>query len=101
MSVGPYYLNVYKSGLLEAASNGDGYSILLKWGTAYPQNRSNKIAYNIYLSDGYVSAFPNEFFNVSPSFLSWDGSTSVNIIDLTPGIMYHFAVRAFEYDPGF
>jgi hypothetical protein len=101
MTAGPYYLNVFLNGLLEANSSGDGYSISLKWAQAYPQKRSNKIVYNIYMSDGVAPDFPSNFFNVTPSFVSWDGSTSVNIVDLTPGILYHFAVRAGEYDPNF
>jgi hypothetical protein len=94
----PYYLNVNIDGLISADSVGDGYSIKLKWATAYPTTRSNKIAYNIYMSSGTAPDFPDRFFDVSPSFISIDGSTSVSIVDLVPGEMYHFAVRAAEYN---
>jgi hypothetical protein len=94
----PYYLNVNIDGLIVAASRGDGYSINLKWATAYPTNRSNKILYNIYMSDNFISPFPDKFFNQVPSFISFDGSTTVDIVDLVPGTLYHFAVRAAEYN---
>ncbi len=97
----PYYLNVNIDGLVIAKSNGDGYSINLKWATAYPTNRSYKILYNIYMSDGIAPDFPDQFFLQSPTFVSFDGSTNVNIVDLVPGTMYHFAVRSAEYDPSF
>lgn len=97
----PYYLNPNIDGLTEADSKGDGYSVSIKWSTAYPKNRQYKIAYNIYMSSGIAPDFPNEFFNMSPSFVSVDGSTTVDIVDLIPGQNYHFAVRAAEYDPNF
>jgi hypothetical protein len=97
----PYYLNPNINGLLSANSNGDGYSITLKWATAYPTIPGNKIAYNIYGSSDIAPDFSTEFFNVSPILISLDGYTSVKIIDLTPGQPYHFAVRAAEYDPLF
>jgi hypothetical protein len=97
----PYYLNVNIEGLTIAKSLGDGYSINLKWATAYPTNRSNKILYNIYMSDFIAPAFTYTFFLQSPTFVSFDGSTNVNIVDLVPGTLYHFAVRAAEYNPSF
>lgn len=97
----PYYLNVNIDGLVVAKSNGDGYSITLKWATAYPTDRSNKILYNIYMSDGIAPDFPDQFFLQSPTFVSFDGSTSVQIVDLVPGTLYHFGVRAAEYNPSF
>jgi hypothetical protein len=97
----PYYLNVNIDGLIIAQSNGDGYSITLRWATAYPTNRSYKILYNIYMNDGIAPPNTDMFFNQSPAFVSFDGSTSVQIIDLVPGTLYHFAIRAAEYDPSF
>lgn len=100
----PYYLNVNIDGLITADSLGDGYTINLKWATAYPNVIGNKIAYNIYMSDAgtmnsaVAPVFPETFFNRSPAFVSVDGTTNVNIVDLIPGQMYHFAVRALEYD---
>ena len=92
-------MNVNIDGLIEADSLGDGYSIKLIWAQAYPIIRSNKIGYNIYMSSDIAPTFPTDFFNHSPVFVSIDGSTSVVIVDLIPGQMYHFAVRAFEYNP--
>lgn len=95
----PYYLNVNIDGLITADSKGDGYTITLKWATAYPKTKTNKIAYNIYMSSDTAPAFPSDFFNMAPSFISFDGSKKVDIVDLIPGQMYHFGVRAFEYNP--
>lgn len=95
----PYFLNVNINGLITADSKGDGYTITLKWATAYPQIRSNKIGYNIYMGGGITPAFDTDFFNMPPSFVSFDGSTKIDIVDLIPGQMYNFGVRAFEYDP--
>ena len=96
-----YYLNVNIDGLIIASSLGDGYSINLKWAHAYPTTRSNKILYNIYMSNGIMPAFPCDFFNQSPTFVSFDGSLNVDILDLEPGTLYHFAVRAAEYNSTF
>jgi hypothetical protein len=95
----PYYLNVVLDHLTVAGAIGDGYQIELKWPTAYPTIRTNKILYNIYMSDHIAPDFPIFFFHKPPAFLSIDGTTKVNIIDLIPGTMYHFGVRAAEYDP--
>ena len=97
----PYYLNVNINGLVIASSLGDGYSINLKWATAYPTNTSNKILYNIYMSNDIAPVFTDTFFNQSPVFVSFDGSTNVTIVDLEPGTLYHFAVRAAEYNSSF
>lgn len=94
-----YYLNVVLNGLKSADSKGDGYSISVKWYTAYPNNPSNKIVYNIYMNAGAIPAFPDTIFNNPPAFISINGTRSVEIVDLIPGQMYHFAVRAAEYDP--
>lgn len=95
----PYYLNKNNDGLLLANPLNDGYTIALKWAQAFPNVRSFKIGYNIYMSSDIAPDFPINFFTMFPSFVSFDGSTAVDIINLIPGQMYHFAVRAFEYDP--
>lgn len=97
----PRYLNVNIDGLIVAGSLGDGYSINLKWATAYVNTPGNKILYNIYMSEGIAPDFSIEFFNSPPAFVSVDGSTNVDIVDLVPGRLYHFAVRAAEYDRSF
>lgn len=95
----PYFLNVTINGLITADSKGDGYTITLKWATAYPSLRTNKIAYNIYMGTGIGPAFSSHFFHMPPAFISANGLSKVDIVDLIPGQMYQFAVRAFEYNP--
>src|SRR4029077_4849841 len=97
----PYYLNINIDGLISCDAVGDGYEVLLSWATAYPTIRSNKIAYNIYVSSDIAPVFPETFFYQSPSFVSVDCSTNVIIKDLPIGEMLHFAVRAIEYDKNF
>ena len=89
-----YYLNTIHSGLDLASSTGDGYTVNLKWNKAYPTNRALSIAYHI-----YFSTIEENVFNEGVKYISTDGSTQVDIFDLTPGQLYHFAVRALEYDP--
>lgn len=95
----PYYLNINICGITAANSNFDGTSITVKWAQAYPTTSTNRIAYNIYLNDYQAPDFTRDHFNNNPSFVSLDGYTSATINDLTPGTMYHFGVRALEYDP--
>lgn len=92
-----YYLNPNIAGILNASSNGDGYSINLRWVTAYPKNRTNKIAYQIYISTTDDYTIPQNLFNNSPRFISIDGCTTSCIVDLVPGELYFFGVRAVEY----
>lgn len=95
----PYYLNVNNDGLKIAINEGDGYTIQLKWYHAYPSLNTHTIGYNIYMGSGIAPDFPWDFFLRQPAFVNYqDGYTSVDIIDLIPGQMYHFGVRAFEYD---
>lgn len=96
----PYFLNVVLDHLTIAESDGDGYSIRLRWPTAYPTIRTNKILYNIYMSDRIAPDYPNFFFDRPPVFIKPDdGYQHTTIIDLEVGHMYHFGVRAAEYDP--
>ena len=95
----PYYLNPNINGLIIAESLGDGYSIKLKFATAYTNNKVNKILYNIYMSDDVAPDFSNDFFLLPPTYVSFDGYSHATIVDLDPGSMYHFAVRAAEYNP--
>jgi hypothetical protein len=93
----PYYLNPNINGIISANSDFNGTSITLKWAQAYPFISTSKIAYNIYMSAESGPDFTADFFNQSPTFISLDGYTAGTITDLTPGHMYHFAVRACEY----
>lgn len=89
-----YYPNFKNIGIREAISLGDGYTIHLSWHQAYLNNPQNGLAYHIYFSTDIMKVFDE-----GPKFISIDGSTQVDIFDFTPGQLYHFAVRAIEYDP--
>lgn len=89
-----YYYNPIKAGLISVASTGDGYTIHLEWNKANLNNRSFNLAYHI-----YMATMEENVFSEGPKYISIDGSTSVDIFELTPGQLYHFAVRALEYDP--
>lgn len=95
----PRYLNVNIDGLIVCEAIGDGYGIKLSWSKAYQSVKNNKILYNIYIGIGPAPAFTSDFFNYSPAFVSIDKSTSATILDLSPGQMYWFSVRAAEYNP--
>lgn len=105
----PYYLIKLREGLIEAASNFDGYSVSLHWNTAYASTPSNSIGYNIYMSEvpsappnltsALTPAFPEDFFAQVPAYLVLDGYTRTTVQNLTPGLMYRFGVRAFEFSP--
>lgn len=88
-----YYLSRINQGLISCNSKGDGYTINLKWSTAYPSNSVNKVAYHIYMSTD-----EDKVFSEGVKFVS-DGYTQADIGDLSPGQLYHFAVRAVEYAP--
>ena len=83
-----------RSGTKTVASLGDGYSVNLKWYHALTTNPHYNIAYNI-----YYSTIKEDVFSDGPKYVSIDGSHQANIIDLTPGQDYFFAVRPVEYDP--
>jgi hypothetical protein len=90
----PYYINPIHSGLDFVGSEGDGYSIFLRWNQAFPFNKLYAIAYHI-----YFSTIEDNVFSEGIKYISVDGSLQVDIFDLVPGQLYHFAVRAVEYDP--
>ncbi len=92
-----YYLNPNIAGLLSVSSNGDGYSITPRWATAYPTLKTNKIAYHIYFSTKDDYTYPQDLFKSSPKFVSIDGAKFAHILDLSPGELYFFGVRAVEY----
>lgn len=90
----PYYTNPVRSGLDAVSSLGDGYTINIRWFTAYPSIKTNSIAYHIYFSTD-----KNRVFYDGVQFVSIDGSVEANIIDLVPGQEYFFSVRPVEYNP--
>lgn len=90
----PYYFNTVNSGLILASSLGDGYSINLHWNRAFPKIKTNKIAYHI-----YYSTDQDKVFSEGVKFISIDGVLQTDIYDLDAGQLYHWAVRAMEYNP--
>ena len=88
-----YYPSVIHGGLDKVISLGDGETITLKWYQAYPDVATNSIAYYI-----YYSTEKENVFSEGVKYVSIDGSIEANIIDLTPGQLYYFSVRAVEYD---
>jgi hypothetical protein len=102
-----HYASPILSGLNNALSLGDGYSVTLQWFIAYPDNPANKIAYHIYYSTvGVPDANSSDpanpegtVFSSGVKYVIIDGSVTANIIDLTPGQDYWFSVRPVEYDP--
>lgn len=89
-----FYPNPIRVGTDALFSQGDGYTITVRWFQAQHTSPSNKIAYNI-----YYSTVKKNIFTEGPKYLSTDGYTEANIIGLTPGQLYHFCVRPIEYNP--
>jgi hypothetical protein len=91
-----HYANPVMSGLDKVTSLGDGYTINMAWFQAYPDNVANKIAYHL-----YYSTAKDKVFSEGVKFVVVDGTTSANIIDLTPGQDYWFSMRPLEYNVSF
>lgn len=89
----PYYLNPNLNGILETIAHNDGNGISVRWATAYPTIKTNKIGYHIYFSEEEASLFAE-----GPKFFVKSTVNKAKIPNLTPGILYHFAVRAVEYN---
>lgn len=88
----PYYIPPSKVGLNYAKNNCDGYSITLVFTPAYPETNFS-LGYNIYYSSDQYSVFEEGVKFVSTNL---DGLTA-EILDLSPGETYFFAVRATEW----
>lgn len=88
-----FYPSPIIGGLDAVTSLGDGYTINLRWHQAYPTIASNSIAYYIYYSTN-----KEDVFSEGVKYVSIDNAVEANIIDLTPGQLYFFSVRAVEYD---
>ena len=88
-----YYYNPVLCGTEAVSSLGDGTTINIKWHKAYPNNSSNSILYHI-----YYSTIKTNVFSDGVKYISSDGSLNANIIDLTPGQEYYFAIRPVEYN---
>ena len=88
-----YYITHF-SGLDKADSYGDGYSINLKWFTAYPSNQGNVVATNIYFSTNEDNVFLE-----GPKYVYTGSDSSIRLFDFEPGELYFFAIRPIEYNP--
>jgi len=89
----PYYLSRTIVGVSEVSAFNDGFTVEVKWNTAYPESVLLNIAYHIYYSTDSETVFSE-----GVKFIALTGN-SARIADLTPGDTYFFAVRAVEYDP--
>jgi hypothetical protein len=89
----PFYPNPVRAGTETVSSLGDGYSINVKWFQAQHTVPTNKIAYHI-----YFATVKEEVFNEGIKYVSIDDSHQANIIDLTPGQEYFFAVRPVDFN---
>jgi len=89
----PYYLIKTRYGLESVLSAGDGYTIKLNWYKAYPDVRTNSIAYNIYFSTDQDTVFSD-----GVKYASASGALTADIIDLKPGELYYFGIRPVEYN---
>ena len=98
-----HYASLVRVGLSRVASQGDGYTINLKWYQAYPDVQTNSIAYHIYYSINNNKLIPGaedpDVFSEGVKLVVIDGSIEVNVISLTPGQEYYFCIRPVEYDP--
>jgi intein/homing endonuclease len=80
-------------GLISVRSNHDGYSFSLTWEKAYLDILDYQLAYNI-----YYSTLREHVFDEGPKFLIYN-TLATDILDVSPGETYYFAVRATEFDP--
>jgi len=91
----PIYPNVLNSGIYIVGSNGDGYSMNIRWNQAYSDSLALNLAYNI-----YFSTILDNVFTEGPKFVVIDPTaTTATISEFPPGVNYYFAVKAMEYDP--
>ena len=89
----PHYLPHSNEGLISVRSNHDGYSFSLTWEKAYLDILDYQLAYNI-----YYSTLREHVFDEGPKFLIYN-TLATDILDVSPGETYYFAVRATEFDP--
>lgn len=89
-----YYPNPVNYSLIEVDALGDGYSVKLRWHKAYPNIKTNGLAYHLFYSTNKSTVFTEWVKFVIPGNL-----TECVISDLTPGQLYFFGLRAIEYNP--
>jgi len=94
-----YYLNQNNIGITTVISESNGASMTIKFNRAYPNVRTNSIAYNIYYADKPNQYYNDKYFEInSPKFIYTGTNNYVKLDVFTPGETYYFAVRALEYD---
>lgn len=89
----PYYLIKSRFGIHSVGAVGDGYSIKLKWYSAFPTTKTNSIAYNIYWDTDQDCVLTS-----NPKYVSIDSKTEYTFTDFEPGQMYFFNIRPVEYN---
>lgn len=70
---------------------GNGMGLRLTWGEAAPNDQSKQVHYNVYTSNTRFGVF-----NDGPDFITTARQVVVNV---PPGKLHYFAVRATEYNP--
>lgn len=90
----PTYIPRSEVGIKLAGSRNNGRDIFIQWNKAYPTSNIYSIGYNI-----YFSTIKEDVFNEGAKFVVVNqNQLDLEITDLTPGDVYYFAVRAFQYD---
>jgi len=89
----PVYATVKPGGCSLAKSAGDGYTIQLTWDPAFVSIEDYVLGYNI-----YYSTIREDVFTEGVKQVSIDGYTWCDILELTPGDVYYFAVKATQYN---
>jgi len=78
-------------GLMLVEDVGNGMGLRLSWGSALPSDTDKIVHYNIYYSDTRFGVFD-----------SWPQAITTEqqvVINVAPGNLHYFAVRATEFDP--
>jgi len=84
---------VHRMGLRVLEDVGNGMGVRLSWQEAIPGEDDKQVHYNIYHATKRVGVFEDQFL---PKAVT----TNVEaIINITPGNLHYFAVRATEFDP--
>lgn len=90
----PVYPSTQLGGVRTARSLEDGYTIRIAWDRAYQSIDTYNLAYNI-----YYSTIRENLFSDGVKYVSIDGYLDGCILELTPGDVYYFAVKATESIP--
>jgi len=85
----PTWVHLLGLRLIEDVGNGMG--LRLTWGEAAPAGTTTQVHYNIYYSTSRVGVF-----NQTPIAVT---TAQRVVINVDPGVLYYFAIRATEFDP--